>query len=74
MKKIITKADFLIIAGALTIAAAVFFIAGACFHNAGQIIAASIVFSTVKIVYYLPFLFVSGVVTGIVTGLIVKFL
>ena len=43
-------------------------IAGAVFHNAGQILMAIIIMSTKEIVYWLPPLIVSGVVTGLAVG------
>lgn len=42
---------------------------GGVAHNLGQLAAASIVLGTTKIFYYLPFLLVSGVITGIFVGL-----
>lgn len=48
-------------------------ILGGIAHNAGQLIAAGIVISNLKIVYYIPVLLVSGVITGILTGIIVKY-
>lgn len=44
-------------------------VAGGIFHNIGQIVMASIVVSTPKLMYYLPILLFSGVVTGIATGI-----
>ena len=49
-------------------------IAGAIFHNIGQIIAAVWFTSTPYIVSYLPFLMISGIVTGLFTGLCAYFL
>ncbi len=45
---------------------------GGVSHNVGQIIAAAIIMSTVRIVYYLPVLLVSGLVTGFLIGLLSK--
>ena len=47
-------------------------VAGGAFHNIGQIIVAAIVVENVKIAYYLPFLLVSGVVTGVIIGIVAK--
>lgn len=44
-------------------------VSGAVLHNAGQIIAACLMLETSTIAYYMPFLIISGVVTGIVIGL-----
>ena len=41
---------------------------GASMHNVGQIAAASFVLATNVVVYYLPFLMVSGVIAGIIVG------
>ncbi len=43
---------------------------GALFFNVGQLIGASIVLSSEFVLYYLPILSVSAVITGIVTGAI----
>ena len=43
-------------------------VAGGVLHNVGQIAMASIMLSTNVIVYYLPFLLVSGIVAGIAVG------
>lgn len=47
-------------------------LAGGVFHNVGQIIVAALVVENVKMAYYLPFLLVSGVVTGILIGVVAK--
>ena len=44
-------------------------IAGAVFHNAGQILAAVIIMSSKEIIYWLPALIISGVVSGLAVGL-----
>ena len=44
-------------------------VTGGVMHNIGQIIAASIMLSTNVVVYYLPFLLVSGTIAGIVVGI-----
>ena len=41
---------------------------GAIMHNVGQIAAASFVLATNVVVYYLPFLTVSGIIAGIIVG------
>lgn len=43
---------------------------GAVMHNAGQIIVAAFVIHTYRIVYYLPFLLISGAVSGVAVGLV----
>lgn len=47
-------------------------IAGGVFHNVGQIIVATLAVENVKMAYYLPFLLVSGVVTGMLIGIVAK--
>ena len=47
-------------------------VAGGVFHNVGQIIVAALVVQNVKMAYYLPFLLVSGVVTGMLIGIVAK--
>ncbi|MCR5526964.1 MAG: Gx transporter family protein [Lachnospiraceae bacterium] len=44
--------------------------AGGIFHNVGQLIAAIIAVSNTKLIYYLPPLLVSGVVTGFLIGIL----
>ena len=48
-------------------------ILGGIAHNVGQLVAAGIVVANLKIVYYVPVLLISGVVTGFLTGLVVKY-
>ncbi len=48
-------------------------ILGGISHNVGQLVAAGIVIANLKIVYYVPVLLVSGVVTGFLTGIVVKY-
>ena len=43
-------------------------VAGGVMHNVGQIIAASIILETNVVIYYLPFLLLSGTVAGIAVG------
>lgn len=45
-------------------------IMGGVFHNIGQIIVAALVVENIKIAYYLPFLLVTGVVTGFLIGFV----
>lgn len=45
-------------------------VTGGVMHNVGQIATASFMLSTNVIVYYLPFLLVSGTVAGIVVGIV----
>lgn len=47
-------------------------VAGGVFHNVGQIVVAALVVENVRMAYYLPFLLVSGVVTGIVIGIVAQ--
>ncbi len=44
-------------------------VAGAVFHNTGQIIAAALIMRTTTVVVYYPFLIVSGCIAGAFTGL-----
>ena len=44
-------------------------VSGGVMHNIGQITAASIMLGTNVVVYYLPFLLVSGTIAGIVVGI-----
>ena len=46
--------------------------AGGVFHNVGQIIVAALVVENMKMAYYLPFLLVSGVVTGCLIGVVAR--
>lgn len=45
-------------------------VAGGVAHNIGQIIAAIFVMGSSAIVYYLPVLMISGIVTGVVIGVV----
>ena len=45
-------------------------VCGGVMHNAGQITAASILLDTNVVVYYLPFLILSGTLAGIVVGIV----
>jgi heptaprenyl diphosphate synthase len=44
-------------------------VTGGVMHNVGQIAAASFMLSTNVVIYYLPFLLVSGTVAGVVVGI-----
>ena len=44
-------------------------VTGGVMHNVGQIATASFMLSTNVVVYYLPFLLVSGTVAGVVIGI-----
>jgi len=44
-------------------------VTGGVMHNVGQIAAASLLLGTNVVVYYLPFLLVSGTIAGIVVGI-----
>ena len=48
-------------------------ILGAIAHNIGQLIVAIIVMNTTYILYYVPILLISGVLTGLCTGIIVQY-
>lgn len=39
-------------------------------HNIGQICVAAVLVENVRIIYYLPFLLLSGLVTGLLIGLL----
>lgn len=45
-------------------------LAGGIMHNVGQILVAMFVVHNVRMIYYLPFLLISGVVTGIAIGIV----
>ena len=49
-------------------------VCGAVMHNAGQILAASLLIKTDVLKYYLPFLIAGGLVSGVIIGLISSFL
>ncbi len=49
-------------------------VCGAVMHNCGQIIAATFVMGTAKIVMYLPVLIISGVISGIFVGVVAAIL
>lgn len=42
---------------------------GALGHNIGQVVAAISILSTVRFIYYLPFLMISGAITGFLVGI-----
>lgn len=45
-------------------------VGGGIAHNVGQILVAMFVFESTKLLYYLPFLWLSGIVAGAVIGMI----
>ena len=45
-------------------------VVGGIMHNVGQIAAASIMLSTNVVVYYLPFLILSGTIAGVAVGIV----
>ena len=47
-------------------------VAGAAFHNTGQILVACLLFNSWAVLVYLPLLLLAGIVTGAVTGLLVR--
>lgn len=49
-------------------------ISGAIAHNIGQILIAMIIFQTTSLVYYLPVLMISAIVTGTFTGILSKYM
>jgi len=49
-------------------------VVGACLHNLGQVIVASILFSNWIIISYLPMLTLTGMITGIFVGLVANHL
>ena len=49
-------------------------VCGAILHNIGQILAAMLVMQTTQVIWYLPFLLISGCVTGLFTGLAATYL
>ena len=44
-------------------------IAGGVFHNIGQLIIASVIVETFSVMYYVPVLLISGVITGLLIGI-----
>jgi len=48
--------------------------AAAVFHNLGQLLAAAAVMRTWAVLAYLPYLLLSGIITGLFTGLCAQFL
>ena len=47
-------------------------ISGAVFHNIGQLIAVSVIYTSVNIFIYLPVLLIAGVVAGVITSVLLK--
>ena len=44
-------------------------VVGGVFHNVGQILVAMFMLETSKLIYYLPFLMVIGIISGVVIGI-----
>lgn len=49
-------------------------VAGAVFHNIGQLLAAAIVIENIRIIYYLPMLLLAAVPTGMLVGICTHFM
>lgn len=47
-------------------------VAGAVFHNIGQLIAVYFIMDNYDLFYYLPILIISGVIMGIITGILLN--
>lgn len=47
---------------------------GAIFHNIGQLIAVSIVYTNLYLLYFFPLLLVSGVIAGVITSVLLNFI
>lgn len=45
-------------------------VVGGVFHNVGQILVAMFMLETSKLIYYLPFLMVIGIISGVVIGIL----
>lgn len=45
-------------------------VAGGVFHNVGQILVAMLILETASLVYYLPFLWLGGMVSGLLVGIL----
>jgi len=45
---------------------------GAIFHNLGQLLAISIIYTSISLIVYLPILLISGVIAGIATSTMLK--
>ena len=48
-------------------------VAGGIFHNMGQILVAMLVLKSIHVLWYLPFLWIGGILAGIVIGLLGEF-
>ena len=46
--------------------------AGGVFHNIGQLITAGFVLQSARVIYYMPVLLISGMVTGILIGILTQ--
>ncbi len=47
-------------------------VTGAIFHNAGQLAAATVIYSSPSVLIYSPILIISGIVTGLFTGFVAQ--
>ncbi|MBQ7242354.1 MAG: Gx transporter family protein [Firmicutes bacterium] len=47
-------------------------VAGGISHNVGQILVACAVLENIRLMYYLPILLISGIITGFFTGIVAK--
>ncbi len=47
---------------------------GALFHNIGQFVAISIIYTNMVWLYYLPILLVTGIIAGMITSVLLRFL
>lgn len=45
---------------------------GAVFHNIGQLMVAALVVDNYSVIYYLPILFVVGIITGVLIGIVAE--
>lgn len=48
-------------------------VTGAISHNVGQILVAIIVLKNIRVIWYLPFLWISGIAAGILIGLLCEY-
>jgi len=45
---------------------------GAIFHNVGQLVTVSIIYTNLYLMYYLPVLLVTGIIAGVITSVLLK--
>lgn len=45
-------------------------VAGSCIHNFAQLIVAIVILDTFNIIYYIPALIVSGIISGVAIGIL----